>query len=144
MGSCCSQDIGCVQDGAAPTMAVHDSPLTDSLRIVHGCDWQGGTQGLSLVSSAMISMHKNVSELFRLPKLATQLHDVIHQFPRLQLAAQILPLSHTLLRIELTITPDFEWNVHVHGSSLSFIVLVEDVDEEQVLFIDHLPHSQMC
>ena len=81
---------------------------------------------------------QELSELFRLPKLATQLHNVIHQFPRLQLAAQILPLSHTLLRIELTITPDFEWNVHVHGSSLSFIILVEDVDQEQVLFIDHL------
>jgi pre-mRNA-splicing helicase BRR2 len=58
---------------------------------------------------------QGLSELFRLPKLATRLHDVIHQFPCLQLAAQILPLRHTLLRIQLTITPDFGWNVDVHG-----------------------------
>jgi pre-mRNA-splicing helicase BRR2 len=58
---------------------------------------------------------QEVSELFHLPRLVTQLHDVIDQCACLQLAVQILPLSHTLLCIELTITPGVEGNVHVDG-----------------------------
>ena len=86
----------------------------------------------------MISTRKNCPNSSVFQSLPTQLHNVIHQFPRVELAAQVLPLSHTLLRIELTVTPDFDWNADFYGSSLPFIVLVEDIDQEQVLFIDHL------
>lgn len=81
---------------------------------------------------------QELSELFRLPKQARQLYDAIHAFPKVDLAAHILPLSDALLRIELTIKPDFEWNTEYYGRSLSFWVLVEDVDQEEVLFVDQL------
>ena len=45
------------------------------------------------------------SQLFRLPKLANQSHDIIHPFPHIQLSPQLLPLTHSLLPIQLTITP---------------------------------------
>ena len=120
------QGIGYLQDGATLTMIVHDSPLTDSLRIVHGCDWQGGKAKTVPWSRLHDLDVQGLSELFCLPKLVTQLHDVIHQCPCLQLTVQILPLSHTLLCIELMITSDVGWNEHVHGSFLSLIVFVED------------------
>lgn len=41
-----------------------------------------------------------------------------------------------MLRIELTITPDFEWDERVHGTAESFWVIVEDVDGEMILFHD--------
>merc|ERR1719424_2731854 len=52
---------------------------------------------------------------------------------RLELAAHVQPITRTVLRVELTITPDFQFEPKVHGNAQSFYVLVEDVDQEQVL-----------
>ena len=35
--------------------------------------------------------------------------------------------------MELTITPDFQWDEKVHGNSEAFWILVEDVDSEIIL-----------
>lgn len=37
-------------------------------------------------------------------------HKFVHQFPRLELAAHVQPITRSLLRIDLTITPDFAWD----------------------------------
>eukprot|EP00965_Chrysotila_dentata_P147332 4863887-Pleurochrysis_carterae.AAC.1 len=36
------------------------------------------------------------------------IHRFVHQFPRLELAAHVQPITRTVLRVELTITPDFQ------------------------------------
>lgn len=41
-----------------------------------------------------------------------------------------------MMRIELTITPDFEWEPKYHGTAQSFWIMVEDVDGEMILFHD--------
>lgn len=41
----------------------------------------------------------------------------IHQFPKLELATHIQPITRSTLRVELTITPDFHWDEKVHGHS---------------------------
>jgi hypothetical protein len=40
-------------------------------------------------------------------------HKFVHQFPRLELAAHVQPITRSLLRIDLTITPDFAWDEKV-------------------------------
>jgi pre-mRNA-splicing helicase BRR2 len=45
----------------------------------------------------------------------------------------ILPITRSTLRIELTITPDFQWDEKVHGSSEGFWIFVEDVNGEIIL-----------
>jgi hypothetical protein len=57
-------------------------------------------------------------------------HKFVHQFPRLELAAHVQPLTRTLLRIDLSITPDFAWDEKVHGMVEPFWLLVEDADGE--------------
>ena len=37
------------------------------------------------------------------------------------------------LSVELTITPDFQWDEKIHGTSEAFWILVEDVDSEIIL-----------
>ncbi|CBZ54476.1 RNA helicase-related protein required for pre-mRNA splicing, related [Neospora caninum Liverpool] len=74
-----------------------------------------------------------IGELVRVPKMGKLLHRLIHQFPKLELAAFVQPLTRTCLVVELTITPDFQWDSKVHGSGEVFWVLVEDVDGEQIL-----------
>jgi len=77
--------------------------------------------------------HNELGELIRMPKLGKVLHKYVHQFPKLELAVHIQPITRSTLKVELTITPDFQWDDKVHGASEAFWVLVEDVDSEVVL-----------
>ena len=74
-----------------------------------------------------------IGELLRMPKLGKTLHRYIHQFPKLDLVSHIQPVTRSTLSIELTITPDFQWEEKVHGHSEGFWIFVEDVDSERVL-----------
>ncbi|KAH0568285.1 putative U5 small nuclear ribonucleoprotein 200 kDa helicase [Cotesia glomerata] len=74
-----------------------------------------------------------IGELIRVPKLGKTVHKYIRQFPKLELATHIQPITRSTLRIELTITPDFQWDEKVHGASEAFWILVEDVDSEVIL-----------
>eukprot|EP00879_Flechtneria_rotunda_P006108 GHRR01006421.1.p1 GENE.GHRR01006421.1~~GHRR01006421.1.p1 ORF type:complete len:1855 (+),score=687.13 GHRR01006421.1:742-6306(+) len=75
-----------------------------------------------------------LGDLIRMPKYGKALHKFVHQFPRLELAAHVQPLTRTLLRIDLTITPDFAWDDKVHGTVEPFWLLVEDADGEVLLY----------
>jgi pre-mRNA-splicing helicase BRR2 len=54
----------------------------------------------------------------------------------LRLQAQVQPITRSLIRIDLSITPDFRWDEKIHGNAESFYIMVEDVDGEIVLFSD--------
>jgi len=41
-----------------------------------------------------------------------------------------------LLRIDLSIIPDFRWDEKIHGGAETFLIIVEDVDGEVILFHD--------
>ncbi|KAI3923489.1 hypothetical protein MKW92_028346 [Papaver armeniacum] len=76
---------------------------------------------------------QEIEKLTGQPKLGKLLHKYIHQFPKLNLAAHIQPITRTVLRVELTITPDFLWEDRVHGYVEPFWVIVEDNDGEFIL-----------
>ena len=50
---------------------------------------------------------QEIGERVRFPKMGKMIHRFVHQFPRLELAAHVQPITRTVLRVELTITPDF-------------------------------------
>ncbi|CAN1127789.1 DExH-box ATP-dependent RNA helicase DExH12 [Linum perenne] len=76
---------------------------------------------------------QEIGELIRFPKMGRTLHKFIHQFPKLNLAAHVQPITRTILRVELTITPDFQWDDRAHGYVEPFWVIVEDNDGEYIL-----------
>ncbi|KAG4381969.1 hypothetical protein AAZX31_15G237500 [Glycine max] len=76
---------------------------------------------------------QEIGELIRAPKMGRTLHKFIHQFPKLNLAAHVQPITRTVLRVELTITPDFAWDDRIHGYVEPFWVIVEDNDGEYIL-----------
>uniref|UniRef100_A0A674I4Y8 Activating signal cointegrator 1 complex subunit 3 n=1 Tax=Terrapene triunguis TaxID=2587831 RepID=A0A674I4Y8_9SAUR len=61
------------------------------------------------------------------------IHKYVHLFPKLELSVHLQPITRSTLKVELTITPDFQWDEKVHGSSEAFWILVEDVDSEVIL-----------
>lgn len=79
---------------------------------------------------------QELGELIGNPKAGRTVHRLVHQFPRLDLQALVQPITRSLLRVELTITPDFQWDERVHGTAEAFWVMVEDVDGELILYCD--------
>ncbi|KAI0070649.1 Sec63-domain-containing protein [Panus rudis PR-1116 ss-1] len=77
-----------------------------------------------------------IGELLGVQKAGNLVYRLVHNFPKLQLEAQVQPITRSLLRIDLTITPDFQWDEKIHGAAEAFWVIVEDVDGEIVLFHD--------
>jgi pre-mRNA-splicing helicase BRR2 len=75
----------------------------------------------------------DLGELVGVPKMGRVLHKLVHQFPRLELSAHIQPITRSLLRVELTLVPTFEFDVRVHGYVQLFHVMVEDVNGETIL-----------
>ncbi|KAH0834659.1 putative RNA helicase [Lanmaoa asiatica] len=77
-----------------------------------------------------------LGELIGIPNAGRLVHRLVHNFPKLQLQAQVQPITRSLLRIDLSIAPDFRWEEKIHGGAETFFILVEDVDGEIILFHD--------
>ncbi|KAI5292967.1 DEIH-box ATPase, partial [Ascosphaera acerosa] len=77
-----------------------------------------------------------MGELLGAPKAGRIVCDLVAKFPRLDVQAQIQPITRSMLRVELTLTPNFTWDDAVHGLAETFWIVVEDCDGEDVLFYD--------
>ncbi|MFH4977102.1 hypothetical protein AB6A40_003811 [Gnathostoma spinigerum] len=79
-----------------------------------------------------LDQHK-LGELVKMPKMGKPLYKFIRQLPKLDMTTLIQPITRSTLRIELKITPDFQWDERVHGSAEGFWIFIEDVDGELIL-----------
>ena len=77
-----------------------------------------------------------MGELLGMPKAGRTVCNLVQKFPRLEIQAQVQPMTRSMLRVELTITPAFEWDSALHGSAENFWIIVEDCDGEDILFHD--------
>ncbi|EXJ57953.1 hypothetical protein A1O7_05376 [Cladophialophora yegresii CBS 114405] len=77
-----------------------------------------------------------MGELLGMPKAGRVVCDLVSKFPRLEVQAQVQPVTRSLLRVELTVTPNFVWDEALHGTAESFWIIVEDCDGEEILFHD--------
>ncbi|KAI9105295.1 Sec63 Brl domain-containing protein [Phlyctochytrium arcticum] len=80
---------------------------------------------------------QELGELAGVPKAGKLIHKAVHEFPKVILQAHVQPITRSMLRIDLTITPDFQFDEKVsNGGAEAFWVLIEDVDSEMVLYHD--------
>ena len=62
---------------------------------------------------------------------------LVESFPSLSLDASIQPITRTVLRVRLSVTPAFRWNDRIHGNGVEpWWVWVEDTEN------DHIYHSE--
>jgi pre-mRNA-splicing helicase BRR2 len=78
----------------------------------------------------------HLTELFGSSRAGKLVHSLLERFPRLDVRAHVQPVTRSMLRVELTITPEFIWDDAYHGTAEQFWILVEDCDGEQILFHD--------
>ena len=76
---------------------------------------------------------QDLGEMVKIPKMGKTLHKYVHMFPKLELSANVQPITRSLLRVDLSITPDFQYDPAVHDPVLMFWVIVEDGDGEKIL-----------
>ncbi|KAI8851535.1 Sec63 Brl domain-containing protein [Chytridium lagenaria] len=68
-----------------------------------------------------------LGELAGMPKAGKDIHRLVHQFPKLELHAQVQPITRSLLKFDEKASG---------GTAESFWILVEDVDSEVILYQD--------
>lgn len=62
----------------------------------------------------------------------TKIARILDNFPTVSVEAEIAPLNRDVLRVKLYIIPDFRWNDHVHGSSESYYIWVENSETSEI------------
>ena len=65
-------------------------------------------------------------------KMGSKIAKLLDNFPTLSVEAEIAPLNRDVLRIKLYLTPDFRWNDHLHGTSESYYIWVENSDSSEI------------
>lgn len=53
---------------------------------------------------------QEIGELLQLPKMGKTVHKFVHQFPRLELSASVQPITRSIVKIDLTLSADFQWD----------------------------------
>uniref|UniRef100_A0AA85J1R0 Activating signal cointegrator 1 complex subunit 3 n=1 Tax=Trichobilharzia regenti TaxID=157069 RepID=A0AA85J1R0_TRIRE len=60
---------------------------------------------------------------------AREISRLASYLPRIQLDVESQPITRTILRVKLTLQPDFTWSNHIHGLQQSYWVWIEDPDQ---------------
>ncbi|KAF2863346.1 Sec63-domain-containing protein [Piedraia hortae CBS 480.64] len=77
-----------------------------------------------------------MGELLGMPRQGRQVCGLVAKFPRVELSAQVQPVTRSVVRVELTLVPRFEWDDELHGRAEGWWIIVEDCDGEKILFHD--------
>ncbi|KAH7137213.1 Sec63 Brl domain-containing protein [Dactylonectria estremocensis] len=77
-----------------------------------------------------------MGELLGMPRAGRTVCQLVSKFPRVDVQTQVQPMTRSMLRVELSITPNFEWDDSIHGAAENFWILVEDCDGEDILYHD--------
>ncbi|XP_053828435.1 activating signal cointegrator 1 complex subunit 3 isoform X2 [Vidua macroura] len=92
----------------------------------------------NLTIDKMKDMRKDeIGHMLHHVKIGLKVKQCVHQIPSIIMEATIQPITRTVLRVRLNITPDFTWNDQVHGSvGEPWWIWVEDPTN------DHIYHSE--
>ncbi|KAK9487748.1 Sec63 Brl domain-containing protein [Lipomyces starkeyi] len=77
-----------------------------------------------------------VGQAIKVERAGRLVFNLLKQFPRVEMQAHVQPITRSLLRVELTITPTFEWDPKTHGNAETFWIMAEDCDGETILYHD--------
>ncbi|KAL6068513.1 activating signal cointegrator 1 complex subunit [Balamuthia mandrillaris] len=79
---------------------------------------------------------REIGALVSFPKMGPVIKRLVRQFPTLDLDVSVQPITRTILRTNVVITPDFDWNDRIHGTVEPWWIWVEDPQNE------HIYHSE--
>lgn len=80
---------------------------------------------------------KDIGALIRYGPGGRMVKQHLGYFPWIHLTATISPITRTVLKVDLLVTPDFTWKDRFHGTAQRWWILVEDTEN------DHIYHSEL-
>ncbi|CAL9109847.1 unnamed protein product [Musa acuminata var. zebrina] len=80
---------------------------------------------------------KDIGALIRYAPGGKLVKQFLGYFPSISLSATVSPITRTVLKVDLLITPDFVWKDRFHGTVERWWILVEDSEN------DHIYHSEL-
>ncbi|CAA0836045.1 U5 small nuclear ribonucleoprotein helicase [Striga hermonthica] len=80
---------------------------------------------------------KEIGSLIRYAPGGKVVKQYMGYFPMVQLFATVSPITRTVLKVDLTIAPEFVWKDRFHGTVQRWWILVEDSEN------DHIYHSEL-
>lgn len=76
---------------------------------------------------------KDIGVMIHNARLGKELKTYASYIPLLQIETQLQPITRTVLRIKLIITPTFTWSDRIHGTtSQQFWIWIEDPDSDNI------------
>ena len=63
---------------------------------------------------------------------------MIHALPILNAVISVHPINQSMIKLNVALTCDFEWNTKYHGGTQSFWLLVEDSENERIYHHDNI------
>jgi pre-mRNA-splicing helicase BRR2 len=85
---------------------------------------------------------QELGELAGIPRHGKIIHKFVHQFPKVDVQVHVQPITRSHLQVDLTITPDFEYDEEVCGPTEAFWVWVQDADSEMILHHEYFVLKQ--
>ncbi|XP_021733961.1 DExH-box ATP-dependent RNA helicase DExH14-like isoform X1 [Chenopodium quinoa] len=80
---------------------------------------------------------KDIGALIRFVPGGKTVKQYLSFFPMVLLSATVSPITRTVLKVDLLVTPDFIWKDRFHGTAQRWWILVEDSEN------DHIYHSEL-
>jgi pre-mRNA-splicing helicase BRR2 len=78
----------------------------------------------------------DLGEMVKNQKMGKTLYKFVHMLPKFSIAVHAVPITRSWLKLDISIRPEFDFNIDVHGSQLQYWLMVEDCDGEQVLYYE--------
>eukprot|EP00744_Colponema_vietnamica_P004990 GILI01007369.1.p1 GENE.GILI01007369.1~~GILI01007369.1.p1 ORF type:complete len:1506 (-),score=381.72 GILI01007369.1:171-4298(-) len=69
---------------------------------------------------------KEIGSIVNNQRIGAVIHSLVQSFPSVEIAAEVQPITRTILRVKATVTPNFVWNQKYHGGAEHFWIFVED------------------
>ena len=102
---------------------------------------------MSFFPSVCFACLRLLGHMIRHPRMGPTVKNCVEQIPAISLASSIQPITRTVLRVRLTIKPEFKWNDKVHGcTSEPWWIWVEDPDNNHIYHSEYflLHKKQVC
>lgn len=79
-----------------------------------------------------------IGQLVHNKKAAFLVVKYLDRFPTLHIESEIAPLTKNVLKIRVTLEPEFVWDNRIHGNAEFFWIWVEDSDDSKILHYEKL------
>ena len=74
-----------------------------------------------------------ISAITRVPAATKQILSAIESIPYIEVETSVQPITRSIIRIRVTLTPKFRWNDRLHGAMQPFWIWVENPEEVGIL-----------